>query len=73
MFARGANLGFAFEKLLVAPQRRTAATFPPPHLGQALSKISKIWIGQALSKSQKFGSYRKIVDPILKKIGSEPA
>ena len=28
MFARRGNLGFAFEKLLVAPQRRIAAAFP---------------------------------------------
>ena len=29
VFARRGNLGFAFEKLLVAQQRRIAAAFPP--------------------------------------------
>ena len=31
VFARRGNLGFAFEKLLVAPQRRIAAAFSPIH------------------------------------------
>ena len=29
MFARGGNLGFAFEKLLVAPQRLKSGRIPP--------------------------------------------
>ena len=31
VFARRGNLGFVFEKLLVAPQRRIAAAFSPIH------------------------------------------
>ena len=80
MFAPGGNLGFAFEKLLVAPQRQKGAAFPPPPWPSTIQnfknldrpstiQISKIWIESKNSRSnlKKIKLALNLLDPILRK------